>query len=211
MRSGTGTFDQAGQAFAVAREPRAAEVLAGLGARPVVIVGMMGAGKTVMGRRLATNLGLGFVDSDAEIEAAAGMTISDIFARHGESFFRDRENRVVERLIRTGPRVIATGGGAFMHPATRRAIRADALSVWIRADFDVLMRRVRKRPTRPLLQTPDPEGTLRRLIAERYPVYAEAYVTVVSRDGPQDLFLADMLAAIGVFLAEARGPCLPTG
>ena len=181
---------------------RAAVLLARLGARPIVLTGMMGAGKTVMGRRLAAHLGLAFVDSDAEIEAAAGMTIPDIFARHGEPFFRDRENRVVDRLIGAGARVVATGGGAFIHPATRAAIKAGGLSVWIKADFDVLMRRVRKRSNRPLLRTPDPEGTLKRLMAERYPVYAEADITVESRDCSHEAMVDQMVAAIAAKLAS---------
>ena len=175
---------------------RVSAILRHLGPRPIVLTGMMGAGKTVMGRRLAAHLGLDFVDSDHEIEAAAGMAISDIFARHGEPFFRDRENRVVDRLIHGGPRIVATGGGAFIHPATRAAIKSGSLSVWIRADFDVLMRRVRKRSNRPLLRTPDPEGTLKRLMAERYPVYAEADVTVDSRDCSHEVMVDAMAAAI---------------
>ena len=164
---------------------------------------MMGAGKTVMGRRLATHLRLDFVDSDAEIEAAAGMTIAEIFARDGEPYFRERETRVVERLIKNGPRIVATGGGAFVHPGTRAAIKSLGLSLWIKAEFDVLMRRVRKRSNRPLLQTPDPEGTLRRLMAERYPVYAEADLTVVSHDGPQEVMVGDMLAELEAHLVSA--------
>lgn len=175
---------------------RAAAIVRSLGPRPIVLTGMMGAGKTVMGRRLAGHLGLDFVDSDVEIETAAGMTIPDIFARHGEPFFRDREHRVVGRLIGAGARVVATGGGAFIHPATRAAIKASGVSVWIKADFDVLMRRVRKRSNRPLLRTPDPEGTLKRLMAERYPVYAEADLTVESRDCPHDVMVDEMVAAI---------------
>ncbi len=183
-----------------AQAARTSAILHHLGPRPIVLTGMMGAGKTVMGRRLAAHLGLDFVDSDIEIETAAGMTIPDIFARHGEAFFRDRENRVVGRLIGGGPRVVATGGGAFIHPATRAAIKAGSLSVWIRADFDVLMRRVRKRSNRPLLRTADPEGTLKRLMAERYPVYAEADVTVESRDCSQDVMVDVMVGAIAEWL-----------
>lgn len=175
---------------------RASAILRQLGPRPIVLTGMMGAGKTVMGRRLASHLGIDFVDSDIEIETAAGMTIPDIFARHGEPFFRDRENRVVGRLIGGGQRVVATGGGAFIHPSTRAAIKSGSLSVWIKADFDVLMRRVRKRSNRPLLRTPDPEGTLKRLMAERYPVYAEADVTVDSRDCSHEVMVDAMAAAI---------------
>ena len=182
---------------------RSAFIVGRLGTRPIVLIGMMGAGKTVIGRRLAQHLKLDFVDSDVEIETAAAMTIPEIFARHGEPYFRDRENRVVGRLIGGGPRVVATGGGAFIHPATRDVIKAEALSVWIKADFDVLMRRVRKRTNRPLLRTPDPEGTLKRLMAERYPVYAEADVTVASRDCPHDVMVDEMAAAIAVHVAGA--------
>lgn len=178
------------------RDPRAQAIVCGLGARPVVLVGMMGAGKTVMGRRLALALGLGFVDSDHEIEAASGMTIPDLFAQHGEAFFRERESRIVERLVRAGPCVVATGGGSFINPVTRAIIRSEAVSIWIKAEFDVLMRRVRKRSNRPLLRTADPEGTLRALMAERYPIYAEADITVVSRDGPHDVLVGEMLAAL---------------
>lgn len=199
-------------ADAGARDTRAASIVADLGERSIVLVGMMGAGKTVMGRRLAGRLCLDFVDSDCEIETAAGMTIADIFARYGESYFRERENRVVERLIRDGPRVLATGGGAFIHPETRVTIKNRGLSVWIKADFDVLMRRVRKRSNRPLLQTPDPEGTLRRLMTERYPIYAEADITIVSRDGPHDFVVGEMLGAIEAHLSlhQGRGLCSRT-
>ncbi len=189
-------------------DPRARSIIDALGQRSIVLVGMMGAGKTVMGRRLALHLGLDFVDSDGEIEAAAGMTIADIFAQYGEPYFRERENKIVERLIREGSRVVATGGGAFVHPATRATIRAHAVSVWIKAEFDVLMRRVRKRSNRPLLKTPDPEGTLRRLMTERYPVYAEADTTVDSSDGPQEVVVFDMIAAIEAYLAAERGRAL---
>ena len=167
---------------------------------------MMGAGKTSTGRRLAAHLGLDFVDSDHEIETAAGMTIPEIFARDGEPYFRDRESRVVSRLIASGARVVATGGGAFIHPATRHAIKTGSYSVWIKADFDVLMRRVRRRSNRPLLQTPDPEGTLKRLMAERYPIYAEADLTVVSHDVSHEATVAEMTAAIadGLMRQEIR-------
>ncbi len=166
---------------------------------------MMGAGKTVTGRRLAAQLGVDFVDSDGEIEAAAGMTIPDIFSHYGEPYFRERENRIVERLIREGPRVVATGGGAFIHPETRATIKAHAVSLWIKAEFDVLMRRVRKRSNRPLLKTPDPEGTLQRLMAERYPIYADADMVVVSRDGPHEAVVNDMIVAIETHVAAPRG------
>ncbi len=195
--------------FHVPRDACVDALLAALGHRPIVLVGMMGAGKTVMGRRLAAHLGLAFVDSDCEIETAAGMTIPEIFARHGEPYFRDGEHRVVERLIRGGPRVVATGGGAFIHAETRAAVLAGAVSIWIKAEFDVLMRRVRKRANRPLLKTPDPEGTLRRLMAERYPIYAEADATVVSRDGPHDVLLGELVATLAAHLAPHRDPPRP--
>lgn len=179
-----------------ARDPRADDLVRALGTRSIALVGMMGAGKTVIGRRLASQLGLDFIDTDHEIEAAACLTIPEIFQKHGEPYFRDRECRVVARLIAEGPRVVATGGGAFIHASTRAALRAGAVSIWLKADFDVLMRRVRKRANRPLLQTPDPEGTMKRLIADRYPIYAEADVTVLSRDGAQETVVQDVLTAL---------------
>ncbi len=178
------------------RDARAEALVARLGGRCIALVGMMGAGNTVIGRRLAVRLGLDFVDTDHEIELAAAMTIPEIFALHGESYFRDRECRVVARVISSGPRVVATGGGAFIHAATRAAVRSGAVSVWLKADFEVLMRRVRKRSNRPILYTPDPEGTMKRLIEARYPVYAQADATVISRDGSQDQVVEDVLAAL---------------
>lgn len=168
--------------------------------RPIALVGMMGAGKTVVGRRLAARLGLAFIDSDHEIEACARATIPELFARHGEAYFREREAKVVSRLVAEGRRVIATGGGAFIHPATRALLKACCITVWLRADAEVLMRRVRKRPNRPLLQTPDPEATLRHLMDIRYPVYAQADLTVLSRDAPHEQVVDDVLGAI-----EAHG------
>ena len=208
MRANTGTIigGTPVDGATAGRDRRAASIVAALGDRSIVLVGLMGAGKTVMGRRLAAELGLDFIDSDCEIESAAGMTISEIFARHGEPHFRDRENRIVERLIRDGPRVVATGGGAFIHPGTRSTIKTLALSIWIKAEFDVLMRRVRKRNNRPLLKTKDPEATMRRLMAERYPVYAEADITVLSRDAPHEIVVGDMLSAIETHLSSRDEP-----
>src|SRR5208283_3038126 len=137
-----------------------------------------------IGKRLAQRLNLPFVDSDHEIETAHRLSVAEIFALHGEAYFRDGERRVLARLIGEGERVIATGGGAFINPQTRELIRSHAVSVWLKAEFDVLMRRVRKRATRPLLQNPDPEGVMRRLINDRYPVYAEAHLAIQSRDAP---------------------------
>ena len=167
-----------------------------LGRRSIVLVGMMGAGKSSVGRRLASRLGLPFFDADTEIERAAGMTIPEIFATRGEGEFRDGERRVIARLLTSGPSVIATGGGAFMSEETRERIDENGVSIWLRAEFDVLMRRVRKRSNRPLLKTADPEGTLRKLIEDRYPVYALADVTVHSRDVPHETVVQDIVDAL---------------
>jgi len=148
----------------------------------IVLVGLMGAGKTTVGRRLAEKLGLAFVDADHEIELAAGQTIPEIFAQHGEAYFRDGERKVIARLLENGAQVLATGGGAFMNAETRATVKRNAISIWLRADFDLLMRRVRRRSNRPLLQNDDPEAVMRKLIAERYPIYAEADITIDSRD-----------------------------
>lgn len=151
--------------------------------RPLVLVGLMGAGKTSVGKRLAQYLGVGFIDSDAEIERAAGMTIPEIFTHLGEPAFRDGERRVISRLMTERPGVIATGGGAFIEPRTRAAIKGGAASVWLRADLGLLWDRVRDRPGRPLLQVADPRAVLSDLLDRRYPIYAEADVVVDSRRG----------------------------
>lgn len=164
--------------------------------RPIVLVGLMGAGKTTVGRRLAAVLGLPFVDADEEIERAAGLPVSEIFERHGEPEFRRGERRVIERLLQGPPHVLATGGGAFMDPDTRALVREKGISIWLRADIDVLMRRVEKRDTRPLLRGDNPRAVMERLIAERYPVYAEADVTVESNNGPHGAAVVQVLAAL---------------
>lgn len=180
---------------------RAGLVRSALGHRSVVLIGMMGAGKSSVGRRLGQTLDLPFVDADAEIEAAAGgMTISEIFETHGEPYFRAREARVLERLLSRGPQVLATGGGAWMNPDTRARVAADGVSVWLKADLDVLLRRVRKRGNRPLLAGGDPEATLRALVAERSPVYALADITVASRDAPHEHVVADLVEALHAHL-----------
>lgn len=176
------------------------ELLALLAGRPVVLVGMMGAGKTTVGRRLAHRLGRHFVDSDEEIEKAAGMKIDDIFATHGEADFRAGEARVIARLLKDEGIVLGTGGGAFMNAETRALIKQDAVSVFITADFDLLFSRVSRRNNRPLLKTADPKGTLKHLIEVRYPVYAEANVTVESRDVPQDVVASETIDALIEFL-----------
>ena len=179
-----------------------AQVLAALGPRSLVLVGMMGAGKSSIGRKLAQRLNLPFVDADAEIERAAGMSISDIFAKHGEPYFRAGEARVIARLLEGGPQVLATGGGAFMHPQSREAIRAKGISVWLKAEYDVLMKRIKRRSDRPMLKTEDPGETLRRLMQERDPVYAEADVIVHSRDVPHEIIIAEIISAVAQRLEE---------
>ena len=174
---------------------------AALGRRAIVLVGMMGCGKSSVGKRLAQRLGLPFLDADAEIETAAGMTIPEIFAQRGEAEFRDGERRVIRRILTTAaPLVLATGGGAFMNAETRHAVAQYGLSLWLKAEPEVLMRRVRKRANRPLLQTADPEGTLRRLLAEREPLYGLADLTVHSREEPHDLIVGDALAGLDAYL-----------
>ena len=188
--------------------PQEAALLAALGSRSVVLVGMMGAGKSSIGRRLAQRLGISFVDADAEIEAAAGMTIAEIFATYGESYFRSGEQRVIARLLESGPQVLATGGGAFMNDETRAGIRQKGVSVWLKAEFDVLMRRVKRRATadRPMLQG-DPAQRIRHLMDERYPVYAEADVTVISREVSHEIIVNEIAAE----LARVFGVASATG
>jgi shikimate kinase len=171
-----------------------------LGARSIVLVGLMGCGKSSIGKRLAARLGLNFIDADEEIEKVAAKTISEIFADHGEDFFRDRERKVILRLLSNGPQVLATGGGAYMNAQTRSAITQNGCSIWLRAELPVLMRRVMKRDTRPLLKTGNPEATMRKLIEARYPVYALADMTVESRDEPHDLIVAEILDRLNQFL-----------
>jgi shikimate kinase len=173
-----------------------AEIAAALGARCVVLIGMMGAGKSTIGRRMAARLKLPFVDADTEIETAAGMSIPDIFETHGEPHFRDGEARVIARLLDHGPAVIATGGGAFMREETRNRIRDKAISIWLKADAEVIMRRVRRRTDRPLLKTADPEGTVDRLLGEREPVYGGADITVLSREVPHDKIVDECIDAL---------------
>ena len=188
-------------------ETSVAAVLALLGSRSIVLVGMMGVGKSSIGRRLAARLDIPFVDADSEIEKAAGMSIADIFARHGEADFRKGEARVIARLLESGPQVLATGGGAFMNPATREAIRLKGVSIWLKADFEVLLRRISKRRNeRPLLQTADPAETLRALLKEREPTYAQADLAVHSREVAHDAIVADIIAALASFLRAAPAP-----
>jgi shikimate kinase len=187
-----------------------ADIAAALGSRSIVLVGMMGAGKSTIGRRLAARLRLPFTDADTEIEAAAGMSIPDIFETRGEAQFRDGEARVIARLLEHGPIVLATGGGAFMREETRDRIRAKAISIWLRADADVIMRRVRRRADRPLLRTADPEATVNRLLGEREPVYQNADLTILSRDVPHDRIVEECIEALRARLCGSAPVEQPT-
>jgi shikimate kinase len=174
-----------------------AEITTALGTRSVVLVGMMGAGKSTIGRRLSARLHLPCFDADSEIELAhAGMTIPEIFAAHGEPYFRDGEARVIARLLDNGPSVIATGGGAFMREETRSRIGSRAVSIWLKAEADIIMRRVKRRADRPLLQTADPAATIGRLIEEREPVYQHADLTIWSRDVPHEKIVDECIVAL---------------
>ena len=181
---------------ATTRDKKRDELLRLVDGRPIVLIGMMGAGKTTVGRRLAARLGRHFVDSDEEVEKAAGMSIEDIFRTHGEADFRTGEVRVIARLLKDRGMVLGTGGGAFMNAETRALIKASAISVWIKADFELLFQRVSRRSNRPLLKTANPRETLMKLIEQRYPTYAEADVTVVSSDVPQDQVASEVIEAI---------------
>ena len=172
----------------------ARELIKLLAGKPIVLIGMMGAGKTTVGRRLAAKLDRTFIDSDSEIEKAAGMSIAEYFAAHGEPEFRSGESRVIARILEEKNIVLGTGGGAFITKGTRDLIKSCAVSVWIKADFELLFARVSKRATRPLLKTKNPRETLKNLIDARYPIYASADVTIVSRDVPHDVIAADVIA-----------------
>ncbi|WP_293796618.1 shikimate kinase [uncultured Bosea sp.] len=197
-------------AAATIAAPGTTDLRAILGQRAIVLVGMMGSGKSSVGRRLATRLGLPFVDADTEIETAAHMTIPEIFAQRGEAEFREGERRVISRVLTTrAPLVLATGGGAFMNAETRARVKELGISVWLKAEPDVLMRRVRKRSNRPLLATADPEATLRRMLAEREPVYALADITILSSDEPHEIVVGETIAALGDYLGPAAGATMP--
>ncbi len=181
---------------AVTPDVRALRLVDALGRRSIVLVGIMGCGKSSVGRRLAQRLGLPFVDADAEIEAAANMTISEIFAAHGEAEFRRGEEKVIARLLQNGPQILATGGGAFIIAHPRMAIADAGISVWLKAVLETVFARVSKRSNRPLLRNPDPKGVLTKLMAERDPIYAEAELTVWSRDVPHETVMNDIISAV---------------
>jgi len=182
-----------------AKAPEAAAIRAQLGTRSIVLVGMPGSGKSAVGRRLATRLDLAFVDADEEIESAAGKPIMDIFKDHGEAYFREGERKVIARLLGSGPQVLATGGGALLAAETRDNIRRSGISIWLKAELPVLMRRVLKRNTRPLLEK-DPEGVMRQLMETRYPIYATADITVESRDLPHETVVGEIIEALAKHL-----------
>jgi len=189
-------------ATAESQAPNAAELRARLGKRSIALVGMPGSGKSSIGRRLAPRLGLPFVDADAEIETAAGMSIPEMFAQHGEAYFRGGEARVIARLLEEGPSIIATGGGALMNDGTRALIRKRAVSIWLRAEIPVLMRRVRRKGDRPLLQNGDPEETLKKLLSQRETLYAGADIVITSREGPHEAVVDSMIEALDRWLAD---------
>lgn len=188
-------------------EPEAGETLTPvpLAERSIVLVGLMGAGKTTVGRRLAKRLDLPFRDADAEIEEAAGETIPEIFERHGEAAFRTGERRVIARLLGSEPHILATGGGAYMDPVTRANIAARGISIWLKADLDVLMKRIGKRGDRPLLQTGDPHATMKRLMDQRYPVYAQADITIESLEGPHDTVVEEIVEKLKEYCPDLTG------
>jgi shikimate kinase len=190
--------------------PQEADIAAALGRRSIVLVGMMGAGKSTIGRRLGARLRLPFLDADIEIEAAACMSIPEIFETRGEPYFRDGEARVIARLLDSGPAVIATGGGAFMREETRNRIREKAVSLWLKADLDTIMKRVKRRADRPLLQTADPEATVSRLLEAREPVYRSADLTIASRDVPHDRIVEECIDALRARLCAGGTAPQPT-
>ena len=177
-----------------------------LGRRNLVLVGLMGAGKSAIGRIVAQQLGLSFVDTDTEIERVSRMSISELFAAYGEEEFRALETRVIKRLLRTGPRVVSTGGGAFINEKTRKQIERGGLSVWLNADLEVLWERVNKRDHRPLLKTENPKATLAALMEKRYPIYAEADMTIESRDVRKEIIVTEVLTAIAGIEQKDRSP-----
>ena len=191
--------------IAIKNDANGAAILPLLGPRSIVLIGMMGVGKSSIGRRLGARLGIPFVDADAEIEKAAGMSIADIFSRHGEADFRSGEARVIARLLEGGPQVLATGGGAVMNADTRAAIKTKGVSIWLNAELEVLMRRISKRKhERPMLLTADPAATLRDLLASRAPVYAQSDLTVQSREVPHDAIVSEIVTLLAAFLKSSE-------
>ena len=190
--------------------PLARSVRRALQKRSIILVGMMGSGKSSIGRRLAAALDLPFVDADAEIEQAAGMTIQDMFAVHGEPYFREGEERVIRRILQSGPQVLSTGGGAVASPRTRAAIASSGISLWLDAPVTLLLQRVLRRDNRPLLKTDDPRAVLERLLSERRPFYARADLKIESRDAPHEAVVDEILALLSSYLAGQEQAGAPT-
>ncbi len=186
--------------------PLSEKARAVLGKRNLIFVGLMGAGKSAIGRLVAQTLSIPFIDTDAEIEKVSRMTISELFAAYGEVEFRALETRVIERLLRGGPRVVSTGGGAFINENTRHQIKIGGISIWLKADLDVLWERVNKRDHRPLLKTENPRQTLENLMIQRYPIYAEADVTVLSENVRKDVMVNEVLSAVANLPGESELP-----
>lgn len=185
--------------------PAQGELASRLGKRTVVFVGLMGAGKTAIGKLCAKTLGLPFLDSDHEIETASRLTVPELFELYGEPEFRALEQRVIQRLLSEGPQVLSTGGGAFMNAETRRLAKAHGVTVWLKADLDTLMARVIKKQNRPLLKNADPRGVMQALMDARYPVYAEADLTIVSRDEPRETIAREVIEALTAWLDAEQG------
>jgi shikimate kinase len=177
-----------------------------LGNRNLIFVGLMGAGKSVIGRMVAQTLGIPFIDTDAEIESVSRMTIAELFAQYGETEFRALETRVVERLLKQGSRVVSTGGGAFINEATREQIKLGGISIWLKADLDVLWERVNRRDHRPLLKTENPRQTLENLMIQRYPIYEQADLTVISGNVRKDVMVTEVLQALADLAEESEAP-----
>lgn len=185
-------------------EDRLGSLKARLGRRSIVFVGLMGAGKTAIGRKVAQTLGLPFIDSDHEIETVSRMTVPELFERYGEPEFRALEERVIGRLVHEGPQVLSTGGGAFMNANTRAAIAEEGVSIWLKADLDTLMERVAKKPNRPLLKNPDPRAVMQKLMDDRYPVYALADIVVTTRDARREIIADEVTEALAAWLAAGE-------
>src|SRR5258705_6025996 len=190
-------------------DERVRSVRAALGTRSLVMIGIMGCGKTSVGRRLSSALGLPFVDADEEIEAAAGKTISEIFSDHGEAHFRDGERKVIARLLAHGPKVLATGGGTYMNAETRGNIQKAGISIWLRAELPLLMRRVQRRDNRPSLRIAHPEAKMQELMEQRYPFYALADITIDSREVPHDAIVSEILGGLLAGPLAPKPPASP--
>ncbi|AYD02754.1 shikimate kinase [Neorhizobium sp. NCHU2750] len=188
----------------VERETLRDQARAALGNRNLIFVGLMGAGKSVIGRLVAQTLGVSFIDTDAEIESVSRMTITELFSQYGESEFRALETRVIERLLKQGPRVVSTGGGAFINDATREQIKLGGLSIWLKADLDTLWDRVNRRDHRPLLKTENPKQTLENLMIQRYPIYELADLTVISGNVRKDVMVNEVLQAVAGLANESE-------